>query len=398
MTPLLWSANPFILSAMICPVMVFLGAAKRSEIALAAVLGVILGNVFRIPADMLPVQVMIWFSWWSIGGLLITTAGIYCTRTGRSSRMRLMRNMALGPVAALIGNILVVVSTGLRPFTLDRYLYAADGSFGFQPGFAAGALLLRHQWLNLLCGLAYVNLPVLIMTVYLLVDRRNPADASRFIRLLTAVGLAGYCLYYFFPAAGSAVVFGSRFPFHPPDIASLSLEPVRVEPAPRNFMPSLHTAWCIVICWSARGLTRFWRTIIGVILGFTLLATLACHYFVDMIAAVPFTLAVYGLVENRLPRNHPARRLAFCAGAACFGTWLIVLRFGTALLLISPVISWTACALTAALCWSCLYREPSVGGSASAAKEENPSLAVPPNSVGLQEEPGPFATVEIRGG
>jgi len=379
MTPLLWSVNLFILSAMICPAMVFIAAAKRSEIALAAVVGVILGNVFRIPADLFPVQVMIWLSWWSIGGLVITTVGIYCTRTGRSSRMRLMKNMALGPVAALIGNILVVISTGLRPFTLDRYLYAADSSFGFQLGFAADALLLRHQWLNLVSGLAYVNLPVLIMTVYLLVARRNPADANRFVRLLTAVGLAGYCLYYFFPAAGSEVVFGSSFPFHPPDIASLKLEPLRVEPAPRNFMPSLHTAWCLVIFWSARRLTRFWRATVGVILGFTLLATLACHYFVDMVAAVPFTLAVYALAENRLPWNHPARRLAFCAGALCFGTWLIVLRFGTALLLVSPVISWTACALTGALCWLCLYREPSVGGSISGAKEENLSLAFRPS-------------------
>jgi hypothetical protein len=375
MTPLLWSINLFVLSSLICATMVFLCTAKRLEIALATLLGVMLGTLFRIPADFPPAQVMIWLAWWGVGGFLITTAGIYRTQTDRGARMSLVQKMAFTPVAALIGNLLVTVSAKLTPFTLDRYLYAADGSFGFQPGFACRALLMRHEWLRLTSGIAYVNLPVLAMALYLLVHRRNAADASRVVRLLSAVGIAGYCLYYFFPAAGSEVVLGTKFPFHPPDIASLSLEPIRVPFAPRNFMPSLHTAWCLAICWSARGLTKMWRVIPMAIVALTLLYTLSCHYLVDMVAAIPFTLAVYALVENRMPWKHPARRLALCAGAACFAVWLGVLRFGTALLLVSPVISWTAFALTVALCWRCLYAEPAVSECTPGATEENLSLS-----------------------
>jgi hypothetical protein len=375
MTPLLWSVNLFVLSSTICATMVFLCGAKRLEIALATVLGVTLGALFHIPANFPPAQVMIWLAWWGVGGFLITTAGIYRTQTDRGARMRLVRKMAFTPVAALIGNLLVTVSAKLTPFTLDRYLYAADGSFGFQPGFACRALLMRHEWLRLTSGIAYVNLPVLAMALYLLVHRRNPADASRVVRLLSAVGIAGYCMYYFFPAAGSEVVLGSKFPFHPPDISSLSLEPIRVAFAPRNFMPSLHTAWCLAICWSARTLTRVWRTILMAIVALTLLYTLSCHYLVDMVAAVPFTLAVYAAVENRMPWNDPARRLALCAGAACFAAWLGVLRFGTALLLVSPVISWTAFALTVALSWYCLYAEPAVNECTPIATEEDLSLS-----------------------
>jgi hypothetical protein len=375
MTPLLWSINLFVLSSLICATMVFLYTAKRLEIALATLLGVVLGAVFRIPTDFPPAQVMIWLAWWGVGGFLITTAGIYRTQTDRSARMSLVQKMAFTPVAALIGNLLVTASAKLTPFTLDRYLYAADGSFGFQAGFACRALLMRHEWLRLTSGIAYVNLPVLAMALYLLVHRRNPADASRVVRLLSAVGIAGYCLYYFFPAAGSEVVLGSKFPFHPPDIASLSLEPIRVEFAPRNFMPSLHTAWCLAICWCARGLTRTWRMILMAIVALTLLYTLSCHYLVDMVAAIPFTLAVYAVVENRMPWSDPARRLALCAGAACFAAWLGVLRFGTTLLLVSPFVSWTAFALTVALCWRCLYAEPAVTHAPSSTTNENLPLS-----------------------
>ncbi len=375
MTPLLWSVNLFVLSSMICATMVFLFTAKRLEIALATLLGLLLGVFFRVPANFLPAQVMIWLAWWGVGGFLVTTAGIYGTRTDRSARMRLVQQMAFTPVAALIGNLLVTVSARLTPFTLDRFLYAADGSFGLQPGFACRALLLRHEWLRLASGIAYVNLPVLAMALYLLVNRRNPADASRVVRLLSAVGIAGYCLYYFFPAAGSEVVLGTKFPFHPPDISSLSLEPIRVQFAPRNFMPSLHTAWCLAICWSARGLAKVWRMILMAIVALTLLYTLSCHYFVDMVAAIPFTLAVYALADNRLSWHHPARRLALVAGAACFSVWLALLRFGTALLLVSPVISWSGFALTIALCWYCLYAEPEISVSTSSAREEKLALS-----------------------
>jgi hypothetical protein len=377
MLPILWSINLFVLSAVVCATILFVYTAKRLEIALAALIGLALGAFFHIPATFPPTWVMIWLGWWGVGGLLTTSAAIYCTRTDRDARIRLVQNMLFPPVAAVVGSFLVAASAKLTPFTLDRYLYAADGSFGFQPGFAAQALLVRHEWLRLATGIAYINLPVLMTMLYLLLNRRNPADASRLIRVLSAVGIAGYCLYYFFPAAGSEVVLGSQFPFHPPPVASFKLEPIPVGLAPRNFMPSLHTAWCLAICWAARGLTRVWRTIVMAIVVLTLVYTLCCHYLVDMVAAVPFTLAVYAVVENRMPWNHPARRLAVGSGAACFGAWLIALRFGTSLFLISPVVIWMASAFTVVLCWYCLYAEPNAvaGTSAAGAGDLSPALS-----------------------
>jgi hypothetical protein len=355
------SLNLFVLSGVICGTMLFVCAAKLREIVAAALLGATLGVLFRIPTKELYVQAMIWLAWWGIGGFLITMAGICVTPTGRRDRMLLVRRMAFLPLFDLLGNFLVTITIKLTPFTFDRFLYAADGSFGFQPGFAAAAMLVRRAWLLFPCEVVYVNLPVLAVALYLLVDRRHPSDGARVVRLLAAFGIAGACMYYFFPAVGSDIVFGSNFPFHPPDSASLKLEPIRLEFGSRNLMPSLHTAWCLAICWSARGLTRVWRMTLAPLVALTLVYTLSRHYFVDMVAAIPFTLAVYSLVEERMPWNHPARRLAFCSGAVCFAAWLIALRFGTALFLVSPVIGWTASVLTVVLCWYCLYAEPGVG-------------------------------------
>ncbi|HEY3826599.1 MAG TPA: phosphatase PAP2 family protein [Bryobacteraceae bacterium] len=371
------SENLFFLSALICATVVFICSAKRWEIIMAALLGLASGLIFRIPSNFLPTQVMLWLSWWGAGGFIVTTFGIYRTPAGRSSRMRLIRRMAFAPLAALLGSLFVTICAQMTPLTLDRYLYVADGSFGFQPGFACRAFLMSHEWLRLTTGFAYVNLPLLAMLLYLLVGRWNPVDATRVVRLLSAVGLIGYILYYFFPAAGAEVVLGAKFPFHPPDVASMTLAPIPVAFAPRNFMPSLHTAWCLAIYWPARQLSKIWRTILLGIVALTLVYTLSCHYLVDMIAAIPFTLAMYALVENRLPWGHSARRLALCAGAGCFAAWLFVLRFGTALLLVSPVVSWMAAALTVALCWRCLYAEPVVAESLSDVREGNLEFSSP---------------------
>ena len=380
MTPLFWSINLFVLSSLICATMVFLYTAKRLEIALATLLGVVLGAVFRIPTDFPPAQVMIWLAWWGVGGFLVTTAGIYRTQTDRSARMSLVQKMAFTPVAALIGNLLVTASAKLTPFTLDRYLYAADGSFGFQAGFAC-----RQPGTDaprMVTAYHAKESPTLIYRCWrwrfiFLVHRRNPTE--RFARS------SGYCQRWESPGIVFTTSFHCReqkscsdrkFPFHPPDIASLSLEPIRVEVRLRAiFMPSLHTAWCLAICWCARGLTRTWRMILMAIVALTLLYTLSCHYLVDMVAAIPFTLAVYAVVENRMPWSDPTRRLALCAGAACFAAWLGVLRFGTALLLVSPLVSWTAFALTIALCWRCLYAEPAVTHAPSSTTNENLPLS-----------------------
>jgi hypothetical protein len=330
----------------------FLRAATLTEIVVSAVSGAALAWCFRRPVAQPYAMVMIWLAWWGTGAFLTALTGIYLNPGNRRVRLRLLRDMALGPAAALVGALLVARTVIWRPVTLDYYLYAFDGSLGFQPSFALSALLQRHDWLRTLCEIAYLNLPLSMLAAYLLAGWADPALASQAIRLFLAIAAVGYVLYCVFPAAGPVFVFGADFPLHPPSLASIPLVPVRVESGPRNCMPSLHTSWCLAILWSARSLPKVHKAMLASLVGLTLIFTLtSAHYFADMVAAIPFTLAMWALTEKRLPWSHSARIPALTAGTLTFAAWLILLRFGTAFFLISPAIGWTACALTCGLCW-----------------------------------------------
>src|SRR5438105_3380263 len=77
------------------------------------------------------------------------------------------------PIWSVVSTCMLGISALLLPLTLDRYLYAADGSFGFQPAFAGARLLLHNPWLLHTCAVCYFNLPVAMVVMYLLLWHRS---------------------------------------------------------------------------------------------------------------------------------------------------------------------------------------------------------------------------------
>jgi hypothetical protein len=92
-------------------------------------------------------------------------------------------------------------------------------------------------------------------------------------------------LYLLLPAAGPEYAF-SNFP-DPNDIA-VSIGWVH----PRNCFPSMHLTWAILVAWNLRN--PRWRWLFVSYAALMALATVACgeHYFVDILAALPFAAAV----------------------------------------------------------------------------------------------------------
>jgi inner membrane protein involved in colicin E2 resistance len=88
----------------------------------------------------------------------------------------------------------------------------------------------------------------------------------------------------------------------------------------------------------------------------TALATLgfALHYLVDLIAAVPFAVAVHAFFTPRSADIERERRQALITGGLAFLAWVLLLRFGTSLLLSSTVLAW---ALAAVVCIPALVLE-----------------------------------------
>jgi hypothetical protein len=88
----------------------------------------------------------------------------------------------------------------------------------------------------------------------------------------------------------------------------------------------------------------------------TALATLgfALHYLVDLIAAVPFAVVIHAFFTPRSADIERERRQALIAGGVGFLVWMLLLRFGTSLLLSSTVLAW---ALAAVVCIPALVLE-----------------------------------------
>jgi len=244
------------------------------------------------------------------------------------------------PLWSLVSTLILGLSVVARPLTLDRYLYAADGSFGWQPAFAGGRLLLAVPWLRYLCETCYFHLPLAMVAMYLLLSRHCGSEAAnRFVRFAVVMAIAGTALFFVFPAAGPGSAFRGDFPDRTPAAA---LAAILVPRTARNCMPSMHTAWILCLLWSAAPLGRWFRAVLAAFAVFTLLYALSAggHYLVDLIVAVPFAQAV------RSARNAGWKSPTFRLNAMLVAAWFVLLRFGLPLLTASIAVPYSLAAVS----------------------------------------------------
>ena len=169
---------------------------------------------------------------------------------------------------------------------LDQYLYQMDAALG-QPAYLMGQLFDRVPAVAWTCAFVYISVPLAFAVTYLTADRKKREFCAA---LLLACGL-GYLCFLLVPAAGPAFAFPG-FPWHAPII--IHPQPLRIPRYPPNCMPSLHLTGAILILVYCR-----WKTPAVIFLALTACATLGSgqHYFVDLLAAVPFSLAVVWIVR-----------------------------------------------------------------------------------------------------
>jgi hypothetical protein len=237
---------------------------------------------------------------------------------------------------------------------LDYYLYLFDGSLGFQPSFLLGRICLRYGMLGEGARFVYCALPLPIAIVC--AGHLKSRSPWRPLLILGSAGLLGYLLYFLFPAAGPLYAVGSAFPDLPHPFSTLrEMHPHRITlavPAPRNAMPSLHLAWAMLLWFNSRSFSKISRGLVLIYVVLTAMATLATgeHYLADLVVAVPFSIAVQALWT-------PARMRYLVLGwtAALTFIWLVLLRYGTDVFLVSPAIPW-ACSIASTVVSLWLYR------------------------------------------
>jgi hypothetical protein len=274
----------------------------------------------------------------------------------------LLAGSVLGYSALFIAYILTL-TTRLHPRTYDLFLYAADAGFGIPIGVWLAQFVGGRPLLLQACSVVYESLPLAVSLLFAYERSGKKPIEVQVLPAFLGGGAAAYALYNFLPATGPHYVFGAAFPnAMPPSSAALHL--VTVGNYARNAVPSMHLACALMIFWACRPLARWVRLGAGLFLILTILATLGFgeHYVVDLVAAVPYALAVQAICARRDLAGSREYRRAIWIGLGLTLWWMALLRFAVPMFQ-SYAFTWTAALATigiSAMCRIALCRDSSI--------------------------------------
>ncbi len=251
-------------------------------------------------------------------------------------------------------------------YTFDLYTLYADLSFGFNPSIWTNRWVERFG-LYPMVSVVYESLILAIASTYALsLGRRG--QSARVLAVMLLAGIAGIQAYRLLPACGPVYLLGSEcflgeVPASCATVAAAEVRPVALDPSfPRNAMPSLHVGWALLVYWICRDMLRSsrWRWLALAYLVLTALATLAGgeHYLVDLVAAVPFSLALWAICCPRV--WGPQRVLTIFGGTLALLLWIAIIRFSPGLLYSSMFLPWL---LSAALVGGSIYAFQRLGAT-----------------------------------
>ena len=240
------------------------------------------------------------------------------------------------PLLCILSGVAVSLAATVIPTTYDPFLYAFDLSLGFRTSFVVGQFFRSHAAIAYAAALAYNYLPIGLIALRIVQLRHG--DRGVDLRLIFAtLGAVGFSLYAICPAVGPVHAF-SGFPDNLP--ASVALARIPIGLMPRNAIPSLHVGWALLVfvnAWSGSW-SRWVAVWAAIFLALTALATLGSgeHYLIDLVVAVPLTLAI----QAGFKAVGSLRTAAVLTGAGLTAGWLIALRTGALVSAqISPALS-----------------------------------------------------------
>ncbi|BDH58976.1 phosphatase PAP2 family protein [Tsukamurella sp. PLM1] len=261
-----------------------------------------------------------------------------------SGRERAVVLKAVGVAAILIvANAVSAVWLGLTmqalPEVADHFVEVADRALG-SPSWVMGRFVQDHEAYLWLITKVYTYLPVGAAVVAYFQLRRSSTDGfprHHIVKSFIVIGAIGPIVYFLFPVVGPAYAFGNQVPGAGwmdvwPHVVPTSLEPfsaVYSPLAPRNCMPSLHTAWATAILVHAlrgpRLLKLFgiawWVCTLSATLG------LGAHYGVDLVAGFVFVLTLEAAMARPEDGWHARRIVTVAGGAVAFAVILLASRY-----------------------------------------------------------------------
>jgi hypothetical protein len=319
---------------------------SRVECALAVIggLGLLFICPLARPSDFAGEALVRAGAFVGIGGLFAMCVRAICRRDRDLALETLARSLIFVVLGIALGTMLSAASE-MRPLKYDLFLYRIDVRFGAAISFAMGRLFGEWPPIGRFEIVVYDSLPLAFAILYVAHLRRAKQGPVDILTLMWLNAIVGYGLYFIYPAAGPLYAFGAAFPGAPPAPEALAAQLVRLNAFP-NAMPSLHMAGVVLIWWNA----RHWRLGGGVACVFMLLTAVSAvgfgeHYFLDLLIAFPYALAIQALSTKS------ARRFqALALGTVMTASWFLALLYAPRELAAAPVwLMWALATVTVAI-------------------------------------------------
>jgi hypothetical protein len=249
----------------------------------------------------------------------------------------------------LISQVMQAVTTIRGRVTFDAYLEAFDLSLTWPPVFGLGRIFQQLNHSPHIAQIIYLALPIMVAAVCGGYIRFRHSSPWPILKIMAVAGILGYVSYLLFPAVGPTYIPEFSFPAVPFSLGNITPWHPHVLIAPsgaaRNAMPSLHLAWVLLLWFNARALPTVFRilTFIYVVLTTVVVLGLGEHYIADLVVALPFSVLVQAICSS--PSIDPSTRSKAGIGSVLLVTvWFLVLRYGSAFFMLSPIAAWS-CAI-----------------------------------------------------
>ena len=246
------------------------------------------------------------------------------------------------PLAAATAPIYLWLSGFVNP-VYDFYVVAFEDTLGERLPVLTVRLLEAVPALSTVSGLCYMALPLGVVALFALQERgRGEVDI---LVAFAVAGLLGFSLYFVFPVIGPAATYGDAFPNALPPVGAVrAVDFVAPIGLPRNGMPSLHTAWALLVWMNARALAPLLRAAFGLFVAMNLLATVGLpeHWGTDLVVGAPIAVATQALCSTATPLLSRMRILVTAFALTLVAAWFAALWWGTALFQAVPGLSWAA--------------------------------------------------------
>ncbi|MFZ6724135.1 fused MFS/spermidine synthase [Undibacterium sp. MH2W] len=217
------------------------------------------------------------------------------------------------------------------PLVYDLYAVRWDVSSGLNFVPSLYHIVNSNSWLPVLVNIAYGFTPIGFLLVSLKQLSGMPTHVASGAKTWLILSGSAIFAYYFFPVTGPKYIFGANEYIH--SLKEWNHFPIQLVPggaAPRNGMPSMHFGWMLAstLLWWRTG-SSWWSKLLYVIAtALTMTATLYLgeHYVVDLIVAVPFTLAAIALCTETVAWSYAERKWTVIGGFLTWFIWIVVLR------------------------------------------------------------------------